>query len=89
MRLVELLEVKPYKSLNITDVENQAHVENVTQWHISQYNLTYLCRSHVQSGTVCSTFNFVLFLRHISSGVTGSGPTICTVRVTRRTAVCV
>ena len=57
--------------------------------YIYQNYLTYMCIGHVQSGTVCSTFNFVLLVCHISVGCSGYSLTFCTVRVTRRTAVCV
>jgi len=42
--IVKLLEVKHDKSLNITDVENQAHVENVDAMaYIYIYIYIYIC----------------------------------------------
>jgi len=70
----------------MSKIKRVKNVDVMSYISISPYVYVY---SLIQYRTVCRTFHFVLLLRHMSFGCSGSGPTICTVPMTWRNAACV
>jgi len=76
--IVKLLEVKHDKSLNITDAENQAHVENMDAMAyitLSRYVLVWVSRERtLQSRNVFSTFFLCCYYIKLLSSVRAQVP---------------